>query len=73
MVLDTFQEMNALYPIKTAKITKTIKTAKTVKIRGKWLQLAKYLRGIMHINKYAYLLINMPICKYTNLIHYLWG
>ena len=49
MVLDTFQEMNALYPIKTAKI------------RGKWLQLAKYLRGIMHINKYAYLLINMPI------------
>ena len=57
MVLDTFQEMNALYPIKTAKITKTtktIKTAKTVKIRSKWLQLAKYLRGIMHINKYAY-------------------
>ncbi len=46
MVLDTFQEMNALYPIKTAK---------TAKIRGKWLQLAKYLRGIMHINKYAYL------------------
>jgi hypothetical protein len=64
MVLDTFQEMNALYPIKTAKITKTtktIKTAKTVKIRSKWLQLAKYLRGIM------------PICKYTNLIHHLWG
>ena len=61
MVLDTFQEMNALYPIKTAKITKTIKTAKTVKIRSKWLQLVKYLRGIMYINKYAYLLINMPI------------
>ena len=31
MVLDTFQEMNALYLINTAKITKTTKTIKTAK------------------------------------------